>query len=162
MIDAIAISTLAASIVSKCYRLASEVTNLSGLLIGLQGVADQHESYLESLNLYKILLECSADLKAVDSQLEGLVPGAGQTKTRRIVKRLRWPLQRGDTLLMLEHIERQKGSLSFVLESLTTRIVSDQQKEAQDLSRAFQALDARIASKEELAVEQSVLDWVCD
>ena len=30
------------------------------------------------------------------------------------------------------------------------------------MSRAFQALDARIASKEELAVEQSILDWVCD
>lgn len=42
------------------------------------------------------------------------------------------------------------------------KIVADQQKEVQDLSRALQSLDARIASKEKTAVEQNILDWLCD
>lgn len=134
MADPIAIITLAAAIITKCYnygcivkdapdeakRLAAEITNLSGLLVGLQGLAEQHEDCLNSLNLPKILLECSTDLKAVDSQLERLVSVAGQTKTQRIAQRFRWPLKRGDTLKMLESIERQKSTLSILLESFTT------------------------------------------
>jgi hypothetical protein len=132
--DPIAIITLAASIINKCYtygcsvadapdeakRLAAEITNLSGLLVGLQGLAGQHEDYLRILNVPKILLECSADLKAVDSQLEGFVSVAGQTKAQRIAQRLKWPLKRGDTLKLIESIERQKSILSILLESFTT------------------------------------------
>jgi hypothetical protein len=134
MLDPIGVITLAGSIITKCYnygcsvadapveakRLAAEITNLSGLLVGLQGLAKQHEDYLHSLNVPKILLECSADLKAVDSQLEGLVAVTGQTKTQRIAQRLGWPLKRGDTLKMLEYIERQKSTLSILLESFTS------------------------------------------
>jgi hypothetical protein len=134
MVDPIAVITLASSIINKCYkygcsvsdapdeakRLAAEITNLSGLLVGLQGLAGQHEGYLRILDAPKILLECSADLKAVDSQLEGLVSVAGQTKTQRIVHRLKWPLKRGDTLKLIEAVERQKSTLSILLESFTT------------------------------------------
>jgi hypothetical protein len=133
MVDPISVITLAASVIAKCYnygcsvadapdevkRLAAEITNLSGLLVGLQGLAKQHEDYLHNLNVSQILLECSADLKTVDSQLEGLVSVAAQKKTQRLARQLRWPLKRGDTLRMLEYIERQKSTLSILLESFT-------------------------------------------
>jgi hypothetical protein len=134
MADPIAVITLAAAVITKCYnygcsvkdapneakRLAAEITNLSGLLVGIQGLAKEHKDCLDSLNLPKILLDCSADLKAVDSHLERLVSVAGQTKTQRIAYRLRWPLKREDTLRILESIERQKSTLSILLESFTT------------------------------------------
>jgi hypothetical protein len=134
MVDPIAVITLAGAVITKCYnygcsvkdapneakRLATEITNLSGLLVGIQGLAKEHEECLDSLNLPKILLDCSADLTVVNSHLERLVSVAGQTRTQRIAHRLKWPLKREDTLKMIESIERQKSTLSILLESFTT------------------------------------------
>lgn len=129
--------------------------------------------------MYKILLECSADLKASRLAARRTCASRGSNKDSAHLEAVEMATTaRGYAVdarayRMTERIFEFCIRVAYYVshigcawQALTHsrfgKIVSDQQKEVQDLSRAFQALDARIASKEELAVEQSVLDWVCD
>ena len=137
MPDPISIITLAASIVATCYdygckaadapdeaqRLASEISNLSGVLVGIHGLWKDHETELIQLNLPTALIDCESYLNRVKAQLESHIPRAGRSRSERLRGRLTWPLKRQDTLELLHIIERHKSTLSLILESFMSWVV---------------------------------------
>ena len=129
MADPISIITLTASIIATCYeygctaanapeeaqRLASEVSNLSAVVVGIHGLWATNQAQLNALRLPDALRDCAESLNLVRTRLEFHVPKVGRSKGDRLLGRLLWPLKRGDTLELLQIIERQKTTLSLIL-----------------------------------------------
>ncbi len=122
---------LAGEVISKCYRygcavsgapdeakrLVSEVTGLSGILVGVQGLVKQ--SSLPEYQLESSLKNCLAVLQTLSSKLQKYSPGASTSSGKRTINRLLWPLRRSDTEELISTIERHKNSLSLSLSSLS-------------------------------------------
>lgn len=138
MADPISVITLAASIIATCYdygctaanapaeaqKLASEVSNLSAVLVGIQGLWKEHQLELGRLNLPAALADCEIYLNSVKAQLDAHIPRAGRTKGERLLGRLTWPLKRSETLELLQIIERQKSTMNLILVSFTSYVVA--------------------------------------
>ena len=136
MADPISIITLAASIIATCYeygctaanapeeaqRLASEVSNLSAVLVGIQGLWANNQAQLDALRLPYALGDCADSLNLVKTRVEIHVPKVGRSKGDRLLGRLLWPLKRGETLELLQIIERQKTTLGLILDNFTSYV----------------------------------------
>jgi ankyrin repeat domain-containing protein 50 len=123
---------LAGEVISKCYqygcavtgapdeakRLVSEVTGLSGILVGVQALVKQ--SSLPEYQLETSLKNCLAILQALSLKLQKHSPHASNSSTKRTINRLLWPLRRSDTEELITAIERHKSSLSLSLSSLSS------------------------------------------
>ena len=125
--------TLAAAVLSQCYmygcavanapeeakRLVSELTNLSGILVSIQGL---HTSKFisEKNGLIPTLRECKDALQHALQRLESVNPQTKHSSLKWIRNRLLWPLERQDTLELLASVERQKSALNLSLGNITT------------------------------------------
>lgn len=122
---------LAGFVIGQCYRygcgvsnapeeskrLLSEVANLSGILVGVQGLVKQNTS--TSGELQGALKECRALLELLSTKLRKNEPGSAKSSGMRLVGRLLWPLRKGETEDLVVALERQKNSLSLTLETLS-------------------------------------------
>ena len=122
---------LAGEVISKCYkygcalsgapgearRLVSEVTELSGILVGVQALVRQ--SSLPEYQLENPLKNCLAVLQTLASKLQKHSPNADSSSGKRAVKRLLWPMRKSDTDELITAIERHKSSLSLSMSSLS-------------------------------------------
>jgi hypothetical protein len=122
---------LTGEVISKCYRygcavssapdeakrLVSEVTGLSGILVGVQVVVKQ--SSLPEYQLEHPLKNCLAVLQALSFKLQKYSPDSGHSSGKRRINQLLWPLRRSDTEELITAIERHKNSLSLSLSSLS-------------------------------------------
>ena len=136
MADPISIITLTASIIATCYeygcnaanapeeaqRLSSEVSNLSAVVVGIHGLWVTNHAQLDALRLPYALRECAESLNIVKTRLEFHVPKVGRSKGDRLLGRLLWPLKRGETLELLQIIERQKTTLGLILNNFTSYV----------------------------------------
>src|ERR1700761_6562092 len=122
---------LAGEVISKCYqygcavsgapdeakRLVSEVTGLSGVLVGVQVLVKQ--SNLPEYRLETSLKNCLSVLQTLSSKLQKYSPDSGKSTAKRTINRYLWPLRRSDTEELITAIERHKSSLSLSLSSLS-------------------------------------------
>ena len=122
---------LAGQVISQCYRygcavsdapkeaerLVSEVTGLSGLLVGLQALIKQGDFPEQDIHL--ILKECNTSLSSLLSRLQSHSPETSKSTTERAIRRLLWPLRKSDTEELTSAIGRQKASLSLALDTFS-------------------------------------------
>ena len=125
------IISLAGTVISECYqygcavagapeearRLVSEVTSLSGILVGVQALVKQTD--LPEHQLQYPLKDCLAVLQALSSKLKKDCPETSSSSAKRAMKRLLWPLKRNDTEELIISIERHKSALSLSMSSLS-------------------------------------------
>ncbi|KAK6373649.1 hypothetical protein LTS17_008142 [Exophiala oligosperma] len=135
--------SLAGSVISQCYqygcgvadapeeakRLAFEVTNLSGLLVGVQNLAKHHQ--FPTQDIQPILKECDTSLQTLSSRLRdhGPHPNNKASTTRRTIKRLLWPLRKTDTENLIALLERHKRSLSLALDTFSASNHTNHQRQ---------------------------------
>lgn len=126
--------SLAGTVLGTCYRfgcavadapgeakrLASELRNLSGVLVGIQGIKNHDDGRITEHKLSQLLAECRQTLQDVSRHLDTVGARASQPVLKRNFNRLAWPLRRDKTLELVVLIERQKNSLSLALETLAT------------------------------------------
>ncbi len=122
---------LAGEVISKCYRygcavsgapdearrLVSEVTGLSGILVGVQALVKQ--TNLPEYQLENSLRNCLAVLQTLSSRLQKHSLKASSSSGKRAVNRLLWPLRKNDTEELITAVERHKTTLSLSLSSLS-------------------------------------------
>lgn len=142
---------IAGIVISRCYdygcavssaptdqrQLLTEVTTLSGLLIGLQSRVnadslDTSSSTYGMVGMGDTVRECQVILREVANRLDGasvgveVVDGVGEgermgtmRKLRIGLKRALWPLKQKETLELVERLERQKATLTMALSTDT-------------------------------------------
>jgi len=122
---------LAGMVIGQCYRygcgvssapdearrLVSEVTNVSGVLVGVQGVIKHGDP--SAYQFEDLLREVRSVLQMLSSKLQNESPDSGKSSGRRTLKRLLWPLRKGETEELVSALERHKNSLSLSLSSLS-------------------------------------------
>jgi len=106
-------------------QLLTEITTLSGLLIGLQFRANADSSNTSDstyvmAGMGDTVRECQVMLKEVADRLEGVSVGEGERmgtrrKFRMGVKRTVWPLKQKETMELVNRLERQKATLTMAL-----------------------------------------------
>ena len=99
-------------------RLVSEVTGLSGVLVGIQGIVKSNPS--PGPDLEHVLDDCRSILQRLTIQLQNHDPLKSKSSTSRIVNRILWPLRKGETEDLIVALQRQKSSLSLTLDTLST------------------------------------------
>lgn len=123
--------SLAGLVIGQCYRygcgvadapneakrLASEVTGLSGILVGVQGLVRQTD--LPGYQIETVLKDCKVVLENLASRLQKYAPRTSTSSGKRAVNRLLWPLRKGETEDLITALERHKNSLSLTLDSLS-------------------------------------------
>ena len=118
-------------------QLLTEVTTLSGLLIGLQSrvnadSSDTSDSTYGMAGMGDTVRECQAILREVANRLDGVSVGVevgdsvgegermGTRRKFRIgFKRALWPLKQKETMELVERLERQKATLTMALSTDT-------------------------------------------
>lgn len=126
---------LAGLVIGQCYRygcgvssapdearrLVAEVTSVSGVLVGVQGVVKhgnpsgyQFDSLLQELRLL---------LQKLSTKLQKESPDFGLSKGRRTLNRLLWPLRKGETEELVSALERHKNSFSLGLNSISVWVL---------------------------------------
>lgn len=124
---------LAGSVLSKCYAYGSAVesapreanalttslTNLSGVLVGLQGVGSLSHSQEKKDRFQTLVENCRSTLARLDETLVASAPKDSQSKFDRALKRLKWPLGKKETLALVDMVETQKTTLNLALGELT-------------------------------------------
>jgi Fungal N-terminal domain of STAND proteins len=134
--------SLAGAALSKCYvygsalaaapreasTLTRSITDLSGLLVGLQGVESLAQSQ-EKENQLRILVDgCRSTLEQLDTILAASAPKDSQSKLERTYKRFKWPLDKQQTLALVDMVEAQKSTLDLALGELTVYVGSSHMK----------------------------------
>lgn len=124
--------SLAGEVISKCYRygcavsgapdeakrLVTELTGLSGILVGVQVLVKN--SALPEYQLETSLKNCLYVLQTLSSKLQKYSPESGTSTGKRTISRLLWPLRRSDTEELITAVERHKNTLSLSLSTLST------------------------------------------
>lgn len=98
-------------------RLVSEVTGLSGILVGVQGIIKSNPS--PGPDLEHVLDDCKSILQRLTTKLQKHDPAKPKSSASRIVNRMLWPLRKGETEELILALERQKNSLSLTLDTLS-------------------------------------------
>jgi len=125
--------TLAGAVLSQCYnygcavanapdearRFAAELTGLSGVLVGIQGL-HASKSFRDGDEMSPILAECQATLQHILQRLEAVDPIKKRNCLARLKNRMLWSLERQDTLDLIARVERQKSTLALSLGNITT------------------------------------------
>jgi hypothetical protein len=104
---------------NEARRLAAELTTLSGVLVGIQGLSSSADGQLAEFDLSSILQACGQELQHISSHLEAVTAKDNHTSLRRTFNRLTWPLRRSETLELVATVERQKSTLSLAIGALT-------------------------------------------
>ena len=114
--------TLAGSCLAQCYRygcavyeapkesrkLAEELTSLSGVLVGVQGIAqdDNMDTLSSSGGLEDLLGECKLALEeTLDQIARATGDDKGSGKGMKMMKRALWPLKKQETLELVAKVE---------------------------------------------------------
>ncbi len=125
------IISLAGVVIGQCYRygcgvsdapdearrLVFEVTGLSGILVGVQGLVKQSD--LPGYQIESVLKDCKLVLESLSSRLQKYAPSSGKSSSKRALNRLLWPLRKSETEELIIALERHKNSLSLSLDSLS-------------------------------------------
>jgi NACHT domain len=169
--------TLAGSVISKCYTygcavsgapkemksLVDEVTNLSGLLVGLQGLvkadrlpAGQKETVTRTVD------DCKATLGEILDTLDQVKPASTEGKLGKTVKRLLWPLKREQTLALVHRLDRQRNTLAFALSTGIGTGVYETQIILADVQIGLQKDRVERRTREALEQRRKVLQWLSD
>lgn len=125
------IISLAGAVIGQCYRygcgvsgapeeakrLVSEVTGLSGVLVGVQSLVKQSD--LPGYQIANSLKECKIVLETLSSNLRKYSPGSSSSSGKRVMNRLLWPLRKTEMEELISTLERHKNSLSLSLDSLS-------------------------------------------
>ncbi|OCT47211.1 ankyrin repeat protein [Cladophialophora carrionii] len=168
------IITLAGEVISRCYRygcavsgapdeakrLVSEVTGLSGILVGVQVLVKQ--SSLPGYQLEHPLRNCLAVLQTLSSKLQKYSLDSSQSSGKRAVSRLLWPLRRSDTEELITAIERHKNSLSLSLSSLSVEALMSQSTTIEDISDSLADLSMNVKSSHAAQQRRDILDWLSE
>ena len=101
----------------EAKRLVSEVTGLSGVLVGVQGLVKQSDQSGQPTET--VLKGCRAVLEDLSLKLQKHSPGASKKSSKRAMNRLLWPLRKGDTEELIVALERHKNALSLALDTLS-------------------------------------------
>ncbi|KAK4938758.1 hypothetical protein LTR10_020861 [Elasticomyces elasticus] len=166
--------SLAGQVISQCYRygcavsdapkeakrLVSEVTSLSGLLVGLQGLVQQDDFPGQDVKL--ILGECNISLSSLLSRLQSHSPENSKSTTERALRRLLWPLRKSDTEELTSSIGRQKASLSLALDTYSAGALLKQQSVLEDVSNTLSDLSLDFKANQAIQQRQQILDWLSD
>ncbi|KAI1610467.1 hypothetical protein EDD36DRAFT_326771 [Exophiala viscosa] len=166
--------SLAGQVISQCYRygcavsdapkeakrLVSEVTNLSGLLLGLQGLIRQDSFPLQDVKT--ILEECKSSLTSLLSRLQSHSPETSKSTAERAIRRLLWPLRKSDTEELTSAIERQKASLSLALDTFSAGALVKQGSTLDYVSNTLSDLSLDLKANHATQQRQQILDWLCD
>jgi hypothetical protein len=122
---------LAGFVIGQCYRygcgvssapeearrLVSEVTSVSGVLVGVQGVIKHGNP--SGYQFESLLRELRSLLQTLSAQLQKQSPDSEKSSGRRTLNRLLWPLRKGETEELVSALERHKNSLSLSLSSIS-------------------------------------------
>lgn len=126
---------LAGFVIGQCYRygcgvssapdearrLVSEVTSVSGVLVGVQGVVKHGNP--SGYQFESLLQELQSLLQKLSTKLEKEAPNSGESKGKRTLRRLLWPLRKGETEDLVSALERHKNSLSLGLNSISVWVL---------------------------------------
>ncbi len=123
---------VAGTVIAQCYRygcgvsgapeeaqrLVSEVTSLSGILLGLQGMLKQHD-LSSGDQVASVLHDCKVLLETLSLKLQKHSPDSTTKTKQAITKRLLWPLRKKDTEELTVALERHKSALSLALDAFS-------------------------------------------
>ncbi|KAI9803377.1 MAG: hypothetical protein M1833_000895 [Piccolia ochrophora] len=166
---------LAGIVLGKCYaygcavanapkevqRLSEEVTTLSGILMGLQGLMTADTvTGTKWIALQASALACAKTLQEI---LDCLEIAASETKKNRLgaaLSRLAWPLKQKETMVFVERLERQKLSLSVALNSSSAAAVQDVRSDVSEIRRGLEDATMDRRAEEMSAHKQRLLSWI--
>ena len=169
--------TLAGSVISQCYAygcavsgapkemksLVDEVTNLSGLLVGLQGLLNTERLPISQRGtMTRTVDDCEATLREILDTLHQVKPTAAKGKLGKTVKRLLWPLQRDQALALVHRLERQRNTLAFALSTDIGAGVYETQIILADMQISLQEDRMERRAREVLEHKRQVLQWLSD
>ena len=104
----------------EARQLSQEISNLNALLVSALGLS-QTSSHL---HLSDALVNCKDALEKVSQRLERHDHAEEQSRQRRAINRLRWPLDKKMTLELLTDIGRQKANLSLALDIVVAYVTA--------------------------------------
>ncbi|EXJ88045.1 hypothetical protein A1O1_04972 [Capronia coronata CBS 617.96] len=145
---------------SEAKRLVSEVTGLSGILVGVQGLIKQSDQAGKALET--VCADCKASLETLALRLQKHSPGASKSTRKQTVNRLLWPLRRSETEELINALERHKASLSLALDSLSAEALTNQRTTLDTVSDAVAALSSDLRSSQAADERRNILDWLSD
>lgn len=166
---------LAGDVLGKCYtygcavasapkemrKLVEEMTTLSGILVGLQGlVSADNLAVSQKIALSQSIRDCHLTLREVLDTLDTVKPESKRQKIGSTINRLLWPLKQKETLALLGRLERNKSALTF---ALTTDTASGVQKTQIVVTEVLQTLEEDISqrkSKEALEERRETFQWL--
>ena len=170
------IITLAGSCLAKCYRygcavrdapaegrrLADELASLSGVLVGLQSLADGDSIKLASTGeLMELVHECKITLQDVAQRIVIVTGVASNTKqSERVVRRILWPVKKQETVAMVVKVERLKSKLTLVLSGISTQLAIQQHDVLHNVASDVKHIANQLASNMTLRERQATLEWL--
>jgi hypothetical protein len=167
--------TLAGATISKCYTygcavsgapkemksLVDETTNLSGLLIGLQGlITAERVPVSQQTNLMKSIEDCQFTLREILDALEETRQDSTRQKLGKTVKRLLWPLKREQTLALVQRLERQRNNLALALSTDTAAGINETQIILADMQISLETDRMEKRAREIAEQKRKVLQWL--
>ena len=104
---------------SEAKMLASELTNLSGVLVGIQGFVNSTDDGNSYINILPVLQGCEQTLQDALDRLSAVSATGRHTSLKRTINRFAWPLRKSETMALIMSIERRKQTLSLAFGTLT-------------------------------------------
>lgn len=171
--------TLAGSCLAECYRygctvrdasaearqLVDELTSLSGVLVGLHGLAisadDDDTLRGKSSEIKHLVSECKFTLQDVSQQIQ-IATGTTSNvkKSERLLRRALWPVKKQQTLEMVACVERLKTKLSLAVNGISTQLALQQKEVLQNMASDVKEIATKLANDAEGGKRQSALEWL--
>jgi hypothetical protein len=104
---------------NEAKALETSIKSLAGVLVGLQSVEGMIASQEMKDHFNTLVTGCRADLDKINVSMALHAPQAVQSKLGRTMRRLVWLLQKKETVILLDLVERQETTLSLALSGLT-------------------------------------------
>lgn len=173
----IPIVQLAGSCLAQCYKygcavhdapkeskkLTEELTSLSGVLVGVQGIAqdDNVHGLLRFGSFEDLLGECRHSLEEAQDQIERAMGHENDSaRGMKLVKRALWPLKKQDTLDLVAKVERMKTKLTMTLTTVSTQLILRQQSVVDGMAGNVQQIAIQLQLESKKAKREKLLNWL--